>query len=361
MTTFLEPGGDATFDFSLWGSVTGSPTIVSDFVRGNHLRSIRYAPSVSSRTNGLSNCVADAGTRIYFGFYIAAFPTGGTAAPFLQIYGASNVIYLTLTNAGVLRATSNGTTQLGNDGPTLSISQFYRITFTQVITSTSVNRFEILVNGIPAISLTNVTLPNIGSTNFQFGNINNVASFDFRISDVYVDNSSSLTDPGNIWVTAKRPNANGLTNGFLVQIGSGGSGYGSGHSPQINERALSTTNGWSTTLLGTTEEYTIEATSAGDIDISRAEIIDYMGWIDAGASGSVTGSIIVGGAVSNVSLTTTITTFTAFAGSKTYPTGGTDIGMISSGSVGTDSLYECGVVVAYIPLAQTRSPYPNHL
>ncbi|WP_323162301.1 hypothetical protein, partial [Pseudomonas fluorescens] len=80
-----------------------------------------------------------------------------------------------------------------------------------------------------------------------------------------VDDSSALTDPGNIWVAAKRPNANGTTNGFTTQIGSGGSGYGSGHSPQVNERALSTTNGWSMVGAGAavTEEYNIESKSTG--------------------------------------------------------------------------------------------------
>ncbi len=101
--------------------------------------------------------------------------------------------------------------------------------------------------------------------------------------------------------------------------------------------------------MGTTEEYTIEAASVGDINITGATIVDYMGWISAGASTSVTGSIVVGGSASNVSLTTTITLFTKVKGSTTYPAGGTDIGMVSSGSVGTDSLYECGIIVAYIP------------
>ena len=53
-------------------------------------------------------------------------------------------------------------------------------------------------------------------------------------------------DPGAILVTAKRPFTNGTTeDGFTTQIGASGSGYGSGHTPQVNERPLSQTNGWS--------------------------------------------------------------------------------------------------------------------
>jgi hypothetical protein len=177
------------------------------------------------------------------------------------------------------------------------------------------------------------------------------ANFVAYFSDIYVDNSTALTDPGDIRVTAKRPNANGTTNGWLVQIGSGGSGYGTGHSPQVNERALSTTNGWSTALLSTTEEYSIENAATGDADLTGAAIVDFTGWVYAKASTAVTAQMILAGSNSNVSLTTTNTMFTKAAGSTTYPAGSTDIGMISSGSAGTDSLYECGILVAYIPSA----------
>src|SRR6185436_9856514 len=126
-----------------------------------------------------------------------------------------------------------------------------------------------------------------------------------RSSDHYVDSSASLTDTGNIWVTAKRPNANGTTNGFTTQIGSGGSGYGTGHSPQVNERVLSTTNGWSMVGAGSavTEEYNIESAAAGDIDISSANYVDVMGWVYASSLVNETASIIVNGVSSNISLT----------------------------------------------------------
>ena len=175
---------------------------------------------------------------------------------------------------------------------------------------------------------------------------------DFRTSDHYVDNSSSLTDTGNIWVTAKRPVSNGTTNGFTTQIGSGGSSYGSGHSPQVNERPLSTTNGWSMVGAGSavTEEYNIEAKNVGDIDLSKATIVDWLGWVSASSLAGETGNIILGGSSVAQAITSTATLYTAIKGSATYPAGtGTDIGFQTTTALTTVSLYECGVVVAYIP------------
>ena len=186
---------------------------------------------------------------------------------------------------------------------------------------------------------------------------------DSRYSDHYIDNSNALTDPGNIWVTAKRPNANGTTNDFVTQIGIAGSGYGTGHSPQVNERALSTTNGWSiVAVAATTEEYNIESAGTGDIDITGATIVDYVGWVYTSALISETGSIIVNNATSNISITSTNTMFTAVAGSTTYPAGtGTDIGEITSATATTVSLYECGIMIAYIPAASTAIKTVNDL
>ena len=187
---------------------------------------------------------------------------------------APNIASVKITSTGVLQLWNRlNDNQIGSNGATLSTGQWYSITLAYTIISTSVNRFELFVNSVSTISVTNATLTSTGSTGVKIGNQNNNATLDFRTSDHYVDDSSSLTDTGDIWVTAKRPVSNGTTNGFSTQIGSGGSGYGSGHSPQVNERPLSTTNGWSMVGAGSavTEEYNIEGKSVGDINISYCD------------------------------------------------------------------------------------------
>lgn len=355
-TTFLEPGGDATFNVAtsanggLWNTITGAPAIATDFVNGNHIKSIQFRGSITDRVTTFDGTLSDSGSRISFYVYFTVLPAA--TASFVQLFnsGGTATVVIRITPAGVVQLWNTTTAQIGTDGATLSAGVWYRISLAYTIASTSVNRFELFVNGAPSISVTNATITTIVTS--RWGPASQASSVhDMRASDFYTDNSSSLTDPGNIWVTAKRPNANGSVNGFTTQIGAGGSGYGSGHSPQVNERALSTTNGWSMIGAGSavTEEYSIENTATGDIDISKASIIDYMGWVYAKAALSETASIIVAGASSNISLTSTNTMFTKIAGSTTYPAGNTDIGVTTATTVTTVSLYECGVVVAYIP------------
>lgn len=364
-TTFMEPGGDADFAVTttngFWGNIFGTPTVATDFVHGNHQRSIKYGQSSDIEVDSKVNAASDSGTRISWYVYVVGY--GSTSqSPIMSVQDSTASVgkfSLSLTSAGVLqlRASYGGGSQYGSNGPTIPLNTWTRISVAYTISSTTVNRFEVFVNGVPAISATNVTV-SVTTSIAGWGNIASSTTLDMRTSDHYIDNSSSLTDTGDIWVTAKRPVSNGSTNGFTTQVGSGGSGYGSGHTPQVNERPLSTTNGWSRLTAGTnvTEEYNIEGKSVGDIDISSATIIDYVGWISAHSALSETASIIVSNALSNISLTTTDTIFTAVAGLSTYPAGtGTDIGVVTSTTITTVTLNECGVIVAFIPSAVTSN------
>lgn len=353
-TTFLEPGGDADFAVTttngFWSNAINSPVISTDFVHGNHIKSIKYSPGVRM-LSGKIGVIQDTGSRISFYIYLVTLPNSTATILRLTNNLASFVVGLKLTTGGVLQLFEN-TNKIGGDGATLSTGVWYRISLAYIITNTTDNRFEVFKDGVQTISVTNATITSTGTDRFFIGNENTNATLDFRSSDHYVDDSSSLTDTGDIWVTAKRPNANGTTNGFTTQIGSGGSGYSSGHSPQVNERPLSTTNGWSMVGAGSavTEEYNIESKSTGDFDLTNANIVDYIGWVSASSLVSETASIIVNGASSNISLTSTPKVFTKVAGSTSYPAGtGTDIGITTDTTLTTVSLYECGILVAFKP------------
>lgn len=356
--TFLEPGGDADFGIGLWSTPLGTPAVATDFVHGGHVKSIKFRPGFND-TARRGGVFADSGSRFSVWVYIATLP-GATAS--LIVVDKSDLASLCarirITSAGVLQFWSSSAGGSLGSGATLSTGQWYRLSMAYTITSTTVNEFRVFVhdaagNALTGISVTNGTLLNATTDSFLVGNQSTDATLDFRASDIYCDQDSSLTDPGNLWVTAKRPNANGTTNGFTTQIGSGGSGYGTGHSPQVNERPLSQTNGWSMVGAGSavTEEYAIEGKATGDIDVSAATIKDFMGWVSAKSLAGETASLILAGATSNIALTSTPTIFTKVAGSSTYPGGATDIGIITTTALTTVSLYECGVVVGYIPAA----------
>lgn len=346
-TTFLEPGGDADFGIGLWPNVVGSPTVATDFVHGGHIKSIQFPANIQNYLLA-SNKASDAGGRVDKWVYFNTLPTGTVSFLGLEQAGDGlEVNSLQITSVGGLKLSITGGT-----GGTVSSGAWHRITFDWVITSTTVNTFKVYLDGSLVITDTNVSITNTASADVFFGNINADATMDLRISDVYIDNSSALTDPGTIWVTAKRTFSNGTTNGYTTQIGSGGSGYGTGHAPQVNERPNSDTNGWSMIGAGSaiTEEYNIESVSQGDINITGATIVDYMGWIRTSALVSETGNIIVNGVSTNITIPTTTAFITKIAGSTTYPAGtGSDIGEITSTTLTTVSLYEAGIIVAYIP------------
>ena len=78
-TAYLEPGGDADFGIGLWTSDSGVSAVATDFVHGNHLRSIKYRPGNQDRLASPVGTLADAGSRISWWIYLVALPTSATA------------------------------------------------------------------------------------------------------------------------------------------------------------------------------------------------------------------------------------------------------------------------------------------
>lgn len=358
-TVFLEPGGDADFGTALWDGFQGLPVAATDFVHGGHSHSHKYRPAQTDTLNQQA-ILTDAGGRVSVWFYWNVLPAAITSFfRLIVVTTGTAVVRLRIDNTGLLQLW-DASVQQGSNGGTIAAGGWHRITMAWKITSTTVNEVRVYVDGVLKITTTNVTLANVGISDLEVGNSAADANMDIRTSDHYADNSNALTDPGNIWVTAKRPNANGTTNGFTTQIGAGGSGVGSGHSPQVNERPLSQTNGWAMAVTGVaiTEEYTIEGKAAGDINFSGSPIVDFMSWVFAKSLANETAQIICAGATGNIPLTTVPTLFSLIAGSTTYPAGGTDVGIVTATTTTTVSLYECGVVFAYIP-SSSLPPAPK--
>lgn len=352
--TFLEPGGDADFlvgtTNGFWSTNSGAVAVSTAVVHGTHVNSLKYLTSSVTR---LAVC-ADAGTRLSLYINITTLPSAVSGSAIIKVFTGLNTSFVvTLLPNGTLQINDDGGAIRGASGFTLSTGTWYRISLAYVIKSTTVNRFELFINGVSSISLTNAVLSNIAKTSISIGNLTGDASLVYYSSDHYIDNSPSLTDTGDIWVTAKRPFTNGTTNGFTTQIGAGGSGYGTGHSPQVNERPLSTTNGWSMVVVGSavTEEYNIENKLTGDIAIlDYSTIVDYLGWVSCSSLTGETINVIVNGINFSQAITSTTTLYTKIAGSGVYPSGtGADIGIQTATTATTVSLYESGMLIAFIP------------
>ncbi len=356
--TYLDPGTNATSDLSFAGT-SGTVTSATDqFHTGSHSYKLASVSGAASKIF-YQNPLADAGRRVSFWLRLSAVPDVTTGTLFdIETSAFAGCMGFTITSAGKIAIYDKTYTTQATGTTVLSANTWYRISFVYTITSASVNTITVYINGVSEISATNMSVT-VASAIFLIQVKNTSATINGWVSDIFIDDGTS-GDTGNISVAAFRPASNGTTNGFSTQIGSGGSGYGSGHSPQVNERPLSQTNGWSMVGAGAavTEEYTLEARTASDVNITGATIVGLMGWVFAKSLASETGSIVLQGNTSNISLTSTASLF-AKVGSNSYPTGGTDIGIVTTTALTTVSLYECGIVIAYIPAKERRTLGPR--
>lgn len=366
-TTFLESGTDATLDTSFYPTVSnlGTGLLSSDSSQSHSgPRALKCASGVT-----LGGCSAatsagvlnDAGTRLDFWIFVDSFTTTNQIASFTDS-SALRVFALRVGALNTLSLNNGAGTTLGTAGViTIPTNTWTRVTVSYTISSVSTYTMKVFINGVLDANATNSTaLARTGSSILAFAmSANTLPNVNTWFDDVYVDNSVGLSDPGDIRVTNKRPYQNGTTNGFS---GSGTpSTYGTGNASYVNEQPLSTSNLVSKIGAGSavTEEYTIEGKAAGDVDITPNTLIDYVGWIYSSSLVSETASIIIAGASSNVSLTSTNTLFEKAAGSTSYPTGTTDVGEITDTSLTTVSLYEAGVLFAYSPFTTTSTYNTN--
>ena len=360
--------------FELWTSnPTGGGTMTYDTtVLKSGIGSWKANSGASNKNVWLEkdSILADTGTRFSGYFEFPALPASDTE--FIGFYNGLHGIFIDISAAGVLEFNDNNT--IVKTGSTLSAGTVYRISVAYVITSTSNYTVNVFLNGnsTPDISVTQAdhTLSFNAFHHLEVGIITFPgANYVVNFAHVYVDNGTTLDDPGDIRVTAKRPLANGTSNQFTTGIGADpGSPYGSGNAKRENERPLNTANGWSTATITTkqTEEYNIESASAGDVDLTGATLIAEAGWIDAkesSTSHSPVSHIIMNGVATVVTLTASAALYTNIVMNPTYPAGtGTDIGMDGAYSSpgGVYSLYEAGMLIAYTPTTpnQTLSNFP---
>lgn len=354
-TKYLESGTDATRGLEFYTSTSGTVASATDQSHtGPRAIKLSTGSPATAATAQINAVLADAGRRTNVWFRCDTW--GGT--PHILRFNdtsGNNIIAIQRLNSGATGALSivpGGATTV-NGTTVVTTNTWNRLTVSYTITNTTTFQIRMYLNGVLEATATAGTLTRTGTSALVLVAGSTLgANANCWFDDLYVDDGTDYADPGNILVTAKRPTANGTLNQFTTQVGAGGSGYGSGHAQQVNEQPLSTTNGWSVIGAGSTstEEFTIEGQTVGDVDLTGTGIIDIAGWIYSSAALAETGQIVLNGATSNVALTTTNTLFLAYAGSTSYPAGtGTDIGEVTDTTVTTVRLYECGILIAYQP------------
>lgn len=363
ITKFMESGGDATSDISFWPTAFGTIAVDST-VSFTGPSSIKLTSENAAAIK--TGVLANAGRAITFRFRFDTIPASAnaqfTSLTTDALAGDTHNLYI--TTAGTIFSEPVGATSVTGT-KVLSVNTWYRIAIVYTVTNTTTFRFDVYVDGILDSSATAGTLTTANAQAFALVSSSNFGTGKFVwFDDIYINDNATYTDPGDVRVTAKRPNANGTTNGFSTQIGAGGSGYGTGHAPQVNERPLSTTNGWSIVGAGSavTEQYNVEAPGTGDVNTANFAIVDVGGWVFAKAAISETAQLILNGVNNAISLTSTNTAFLAYANSTSFPAGtGSDIGLTTDTTVTTVSLYEAGVMVAYRSAVACQPPFCGFL
>lgn len=369
---FLEAGTDATQDLKFYGtSYTSGGTIASASDQAHTgTRSLKAdIPSSGAAgstyafiyTSSTVRVVQDAGAAVSFWARWSATPSDpAILASIADQNEVNDILTIKLNSTGVIRVSGIGVTAK-NGTTVLSANTWYRISFAYVITTTTNWSVKVYVNGTLEITYTNADGTLTSATTYEagwgLGGETTTPALSLWIDDIYIDDRTDQTDVGNISVTAKRPFANGTTNGFT---GTGTpSGYGTGNARYVNEQPLSETNYVAKVGAGsaTTEEYTAEGLTVGDANLTGASIKGVRGWVWTKSLAGETGKIVVDGTQTNISITSTAAMFTQNSATPTvYPAGtGTDIGEVTDTSLTTVTLYECGVLVAYTPAAAGSS------
>lgn len=345
--TFLEPGTDATGDLSFY-PVTGGAASSDSGVSHTGPRSLKLFTSspATLATARTPSCLADAGRRISFWFRTDTLPAANAVIARFLTSAVQGVWTATLKSTGII--TQGGIGATGADGTkVLAANTWYRITVSFTITSTTVFRFDLFVDGVLDSSATAGTLTRVGADLLRFENNPGAgANVTNYFDDVYVDDGNDYTDPGDVRVTAKKPAANN-TNNFDTAVGANPSDRWT----NVNEVPLSDTNGWQhAASTDVQENYTLQAASAGDVDITGCTVLGRTAWIRAkgAAGGAGTPKIMDDGTETAVVLTASPALFKVTTTSATYPSNSAGIGMRSTNNADDTFLYECGTLIAYL-------------
>lgn len=338
---FLEAGGASTGGLHLYKEIGGTPTVDTTTKPPEAYSSIKIDDSGQwVRTN-----CGGAG-KISFDFYTEALPSANESILLTEDSSASPdpIIDLRIGPDGLLHwlpVTGAGET---SGSQVLSAGAWNKITlcFNDHGTVDNLDA-KVYINGTQDISITGQGSNGITAGQFRFHGTS-ADGGPFYFANLYVDDNPDLTYPGDIRTTAKF--------GTTVNVDDFDTTGGTG---AVNERPLDESN--YRQQAGSSQvrqNYTLQAASEGDTDVSGKTIIGIMGWIRAKKStpfgGAGTPAITIDGKDYSIAaaITASPATILKVVNESTYPSNAAGIGMISGGTSVDYFVYELGVVLAYV-------------
>lgn len=358
-TKWMESGTDATQGFQFWQSTGGTTdtAISSDTtVAKTGPRSIKVSSGTANGTSFAENRTgfSDTGTRVSAYFYFDDLPTSNISILRITNSTYNDIATIRLNSTGTLSVLNSSA--LGTGSTTLSADTWYRISIAYVITSTTDFDIKVFINGTPEIILSDSATLTYTSTNRMRIGWNAAPGAGEKVlhfDDIYIDNGTDATDPGDIRVTAKLPNTVN-NNGFDTTTGTGA----------VNERPLSTTNRMTDTTSntpGALQDYTLQTAATGDVDLSSSQVVTLVArtaWVWASRQSSCTvtteASIIDNGTETTITLTTSAAFYSVITDSGSYPSNAQGIGMRAVDGTCDTAFSEGGTLIAYKPVTNVQ-------
>jgi hypothetical protein len=219
-------------------------------------------------------------------------------------------------------------------------NEWHRISFGYNLLGTDNLSIKLYLDSLPQLDLVEMGTSGLDApVNLRYGWIGQPGvSKSCWFDQLYIDNGSDLSDPGNMLLTAKLPATVNADN-FDTTGGTGA----------VNERPINLDNyRQQAATVQVHQNYTLQAVSVGDVDLSSETFVGHMGWVIAKKSGiSGTFGFMLNGATTSFSLTSSPALHRLTALSTSYPGDAAGIGLLSTTSSNDTFLYECGVIIAY--------------
>jgi hypothetical protein len=355
-------GGSAlvpTTAFATVFDIVGSGSVVTQTAIKEHgYGALKHDSGASLSAYVVATCLADAGRRTSVRVRFDGLPSGNNTG-IMRVLTSANAqvaeVRLNSTGKLVLYAGASGATLQATGATTLSTNgtTWHRIALCYTITSASVSEWRVYLDGTLELTASNPATQVTASNRWRVGwtGTSPGANVVMYSQDYYGDDSSALTDPGDVRVTGKMPaSTSGTTNAWTL-VGSAANRWDA-----VDERPATTTNRYTQTANAQViEQFLVEADAVGDDDITGATVLGKTGWAHYAVAAS-TGSTLI-----SMYLQGGLFTLTTTAGSGVYQThfkvatsahASADlIGLRSSGTTADSNFAEAGILIAYIAAA----------
>jgi hypothetical protein len=318
MATVFQQLTEGTGDLADWSSTSGTVTVDTTNVSQTATRAIKCDSTASNlkalavkTTSGVS-----AQGRCSFYFRADTNLPSADARIFALATGVGGVVSISLLTTGQLRLTISSETV--TSASSLSVDTQYRICLAYTRASSAVYEVRVFVNGSQVITKTDsggsglwsstIDRFSVGWGDISSGSFVPGASRVCHFHNVYYDDSSALTDTGNICLTNKFPAAVN-TNSFDTTIGTGTNRW-----DYVDERPVSETNGLQHAASSDVQEnFTLQTAAQGDVDISAGTLIARTAWLWAKRGSNGTAVAIATTVTHTSNNPTTTATTTAFS------------------------------------------------